>query len=121
MSNKTHVPKSAAGARDPTPPPESRRGVILALTSNEYRLALLGLVDFAGQWFALETATAFVVDGPTKLAVIRERLLPMADELAVLLTRDVDAIELLAARYWFRNGAYNPRPDPAVDPIEATP
>jgi len=121
LSNKTHVPESTADARDPTATSESRRDVVLALTSNEYRLALLGLVDFAGQWSALETATAFVVDGPAKRAVIRERLLPMADELTVLLTRDVDAIELLTARYWFRNGAYNPRPGPGGAPNEAAP
>jgi len=111
LSNTTRAAKSTTDARGPTAIPDNRRAVVRALTPSEYRLALLGLVDFAGEWSALETATTFVVDGPAKRAVIRERLLPAAAELNVLLTRDVDAIELLAARYWFRNGALHSRPD----------
>jgi|GEM_PF-1467020 hypothetical protein len=72
------------------------------LTLNEYRLALLGLVDFAGEWEALETATTFVVDGARKGALVRERLRPLAAHLDVLLARGVDGLELLAARHWFR-------------------
>jgi len=119
LSNTTRAAKSTADARDPTATPESRRGGVLALTSNEYRLALLGLVDFAGQWSALETATSFVVDGPVKRSLIRERLLPQAEDLPALMQRDVDALDLLAARYWFRHGACDPRPGPAVTPNEA--
>jgi hypothetical protein len=72
------------------------------LTLNEYRLALLGLVDFAGDWDALETATTFVVDGDTKAVLVREHLRPQAAHLDVLLARGVDGLELLAARHWFR-------------------
>lgn len=78
-------------------------GRIVALTKEAYMLALLGLIDFEGCWPALELATEFVVDGPAKRQLIRDRLLPVADGLAVLLERGVDPFELLAARYWFRH------------------
>jgi hypothetical protein len=71
------------------------------LSVAEYRLALLGLVDFAGAWDALELATTFVIDGPAKLALIQERLRPLAG----YLSQRVDALEMLAARHWFRRGA----------------
>ncbi len=74
------------------------------LTLNEYRLAMLGLVDFAGEWEALELATTFVASGAEKGALVRERLRPLAVYLDVLLARGVDGLELLAARHWFRTG-----------------
>lgn len=78
-------------------------GLPVSLSAAEYRLALLGTVDFGGAWDALELATAFVVDGPAKLAMIQERLRPLADYLSPL-TQRVDALEMLAARHWFRRG-----------------
>jgi hypothetical protein len=75
---------------------------VFTLTLNEYRLALLGLVDFAGDWDALETATTFVVDGAKKAALVRDHLRPQAAHLDVLLARGLDGLELLAARHWFR-------------------
>jgi hypothetical protein len=75
----------------------------LSLTLNEYRLALIGLVDFGGDWSALETAAAFVVDGPPKGLLVRDRLMPNAGQLGGLLSRGVDSLELLAARHWFRS------------------
>jgi hypothetical protein len=81
----------------------TRSGLVLSLSRDEYRLALLGVVDFEGDWQALEVASSFVVDGPKKGVLIRERLLPMAGELAPAFERGVDAFELIAARFWFRN------------------
>jgi len=80
-------------------------GESIGLTWNEYRLALIGLVDFAGDWQALETAAALVVDGAAKAQLARERLQPLAGHLGVLLNRGLDGIELLTARHWFRNGS----------------
>lgn len=80
-------------------------GLTVALSPDEYRLALLAQVDFEGQWEGLETATAFVVDGPAKARLIREHLLPIAGLLSMLLNRKVDALELLVVRHWFRNEA----------------
>jgi hypothetical protein len=79
-------------------------GLPVSLSVAEYRLALLGLVDFAGAWDALELATTFVIDGPAKLALIQERLRPLAGYLSPV-TQRVDALEMLAARHWFRRGA----------------
>jgi hypothetical protein len=79
-------------------------GLPVSLSVAEYRLALLGTVDFASDWDALELATTFVPDGPAKLALIQERLRPLAGYLSPL-TQRVDALELLAARHWFRRGA----------------
>lgn len=76
-------------------------GLPVALSAGEYRLALLGRVDFAGDWDALELATTFVPDGPAKRALIQERLRPLVESLSPA-ERRVDALELLAARYWFR-------------------
>lgn len=80
-------------------------GVRFELNFDEYRLALMGLVDFAGAWDALEMATTLVVDGPAKAAVVRNRLLPLASHLPALLARGVDSLEMLAARRWFRQGS----------------
>lgn len=74
----------------------------LELTLNQYRLALLGLVDFEADWEALETAAGFVSDGAAKAAIVREQLRPVAGELHALTARGVDAMEVLAARIWFR-------------------
>ncbi len=65
-------------------------------------MALLWLVDFAGQWEPLETATGLVVDGGAKVALIRDHLRPAEPHLPTLASRGVDALEMLAARYWFR-------------------
>ncbi len=76
----------------------------LTLSLNEYRLALIGLVDYDGQWPSLELATGFVVDGAAKADLLHGRLLPNASRLDALLARGVDGLELLAARQWFRTG-----------------
>jgi hypothetical protein len=92
---------------DPNEPVASLRlanGESASLTWNEYRLALIGLVDFAGDWQALETAATLVVDGAAKAVLVRERLLPLATHLGVLLNRGLDGLEMLTARHWFRNG-----------------
>jgi hypothetical protein len=73
-------------------------GLTISLSRDEAQLALLGLVDFEGHWDALQAATAFVVDGPAKAAIIRERLC----HLPALLGFGVDSLEMLAARHWFR-------------------
>lgn len=93
-------------------------GLTIPLSFDEYRLALLGLVDFEGQWQALEAAAQFVTDGRNKAALIRERLLPIAGYLPVLVERDLDAAELLAVRFWFRQGTC--RAEEAVDSQEGT-
>ncbi len=77
-------------------------GLSVQLSSDEYRLALLGQVDFEGQWSALTAATGWVVDGATKAALIRERLLPIAGILGGVGSQ-VDAMEMVIARHWFRN------------------
>ncbi len=76
-------------------------GLPIVLSAGEYRLLLLGRADFAGDWDALELATTFVPDGPAKRALIQERLRPLVESLSPA-ERRVDALELLAARYWFR-------------------
>ena len=53
-------------------------GLTLALSPDETRLALLGVVDFEGDWEAMEAATTLVVDGPAKASLIRDRLAPAA-------------------------------------------
>ena len=78
-------------------------GLAVALSPDEYRLALLWLIDFEAAWEGLETATAFVTDGAAKLALIQQRLRPLADDLSSLGQR-VDSLALLAARHWFRQG-----------------
>ena len=77
-------------------------GLTVTLSPDEYRLALLWLIDFEAAWEGLETATRFVVDGEAKLALIRQRVRPLADELAPL-GEHVDSLTLLAARHWFRH------------------
>ena len=78
-------------------------GLTVTLSPEEYRLALLWLIDFEAAWEGLETATLFVADGQAKLALIRQRVRPLADDLAPL-GEHVDAMALLAARRWFRHG-----------------
>jgi len=78
-------------------------GLAVALSPDEYRLALLWLVDFEAAWEGLEAATAFVTDGAAKLALIHQRLRPLADDLAPL-GQHIDSLALLAARLWFRHG-----------------
>jgi len=78
-------------------------GLAVALSPDEYRLALLWLIDFEAAWEGLEAATAFVTDGEAKLALIRQRLRPLADDLSPL-GQHVDSLALLAARHWFRQG-----------------
>jgi hypothetical protein len=72
-----------------------------ALTPDETRLALLGVVDFEGDWAALEAATTLVVDGPAKASLIRERLAPAAAQLPGHFAAEVGVLDLLAARQWF--------------------
>ena len=74
----------------------------VTLSPDEYRLALLWLIDFEAAWEGLETAALFVADGEAKLALIRQRVRPLADDLTPLGAR-VDAMALLAARHWFRH------------------
>ena len=78
-------------------------GLSVTLSPDEYRLALLWLVDFEGAWEGLEAAIAFVVDGEAKLALIRRRLQPLTDDLASL-GQHVEPLAMLAARHWFRQG-----------------
>jgi hypothetical protein len=78
-------------------------GLSVTLSPDEYRLALLWLIDFEAAWEGLETAALFVADGEAKLALIRQRVRPLADDLTPLGAR-VDAMALLAARHWFRHG-----------------
>jgi hypothetical protein len=78
-------------------------GHTVALSPDEYRLALLWLIDFEAAWEGLEAATAFVADGEAKLALIRQRVRPLADDLSPL-GEHVDSLAMLAARHWFRLG-----------------
>ena len=78
-------------------------GLAVALSPDEYRLALLWLIDFEAAWEGLEAATMFVTDGEAKLALIRQRLRPLADDLSPL-GQHVDSLAMLAARHWFRQG-----------------
>ena len=75
----------------------------MTLSPDADRLALLWLIDFEAAWEGLEAATLFVADGEAKLALIRQRVRPLADDLTPLGAR-VDAMALLAARHWFRHG-----------------
>jgi hypothetical protein len=77
-------------------------GLSIELSPDEYRLALLGQVDFGGQWPALAAATGWVADGAAKAALIRARLLPIADLLGSIGSQ-VDAMEMVIVRHWFRN------------------
>jgi hypothetical protein len=81
----------------------------VALSPDETRLAWLGLVDFEGDWAVLEAATAIVVDGATKAALIREHLRPIAERLPSLLTGEVDSVQMWTARHWFDTQACQPR------------
>ena len=87
-------------------------GLSIELSPDAYRLALLGRVDFAGQWSALTAAAGWVVDGAAKAALIRERLLPIADILDSVGSQ-VDAVEMVIVRHWFRN---LPCSTPVADP-----
>ena len=78
-------------------------GLAVTLSPDEYWLALLWLIDFEAAWEGLEAATLFVADGQAKLALIRQRVRPLAEDLAPLGER-VDSLALLAARHWFRQG-----------------
>ncbi len=86
-------------------------GLPLALSADETQLALLWLVDFGGgpgeaadaAWAGLAAATAFVADGAAKLALIETRVRPLAEHLPPL-AGQATAVDLLTARYWFRNG-----------------
>ena len=82
---------------------EPSSGIPIVLSADEYRLALLWLVDFEQAWEGIEAATAFVPDGEAKLALVRTRLRLLAGPLAELGTR-LDPLSLLIARHWFRNG-----------------
>ena len=75
----------------------------VALSPDEYRLALLWLIDFEAAWEGLEAATAFVTDGAAKLALIQQRLRPRAADLSPL-GQHLDSLALLTARHWFRQG-----------------
>jgi hypothetical protein len=77
------------------PPPK------LDLSTAESRLALLGEVDFEGDWDALERATAWVVDGPAKAALIRTRLAPAAAQRSLTVAEEISVVDLVAARHWF--------------------
>ena len=79
-----------------TPP-----GLTPALSPDETRLALLGVVDFEGDWEAMEAATTLVVDGPAKASLIRDRLAPAAAQLPGHFAAEVGVLDLLAARHWF--------------------
>jgi hypothetical protein len=90
-------------------------GVTVALSPDEYRLALLWLIDFEAAWEGLEAATAFVADGAAKRVLIQQRLRPLADDLPPL-GQHVDSLALLAARHWFRQGQVSKNRD-----VEAAP
>ena len=76
-------------------------GLTLALSPDETRLALLGVVDFEGDWEAMEAATTLVVDGPAKASLIRDRLAPAAAQLPGHFAAEVGVLDLLSARHWF--------------------
>jgi len=76
-------------------------GLTPALSLDETRLALLGMVDFEGDWEAMEAATTLVVDGPAKASLIRDRLAPAAAGFTGHFAADVNVLDLLAARHWF--------------------
>jgi hypothetical protein len=77
-------------------------GLASALSSpDETRLGLLGVVDFEGDWEAMEAATMSVVDGPAKASLIRDRLVPIAAQLEDHFAAEINVLDLLAARHWF--------------------
>jgi hypothetical protein len=100
--NSEHEPRSPESGHGPAIVIRTPAGVRFELNLYEYRLALLGLVDFAGAWDVLEQAASFVVDGPAKAMIVRDHLRPLGSHLPALLARGVDSVELLAARFWFR-------------------
>ena len=59
------------------------------------------MVDFEGDWEAMEAATTLVVDGPAKASLIRDRLAPAAAQFTGHFAADVNVLDLLAARHWF--------------------
>ena len=91
--------------------PHRAAGPSVALSADETWLALLWLVDFGGgpggaadaAWAGLAAATAFVVNGAAKLALIETRVRPLAEHLPPL-AQQATALDLLTARHWFRNG-----------------
>jgi hypothetical protein len=76
-------------------------GLTAPLSPDETRLALLGMVDFEGDWDALEAATSLVVDGAAKAGLIRDRLASLAAGFTGHFVADVNVLDLLAARHWF--------------------
>jgi len=102
-TNVDQAPENRPHDDDPAVTIHNAEGQPLPLTLNEFRLALLGLVDFEGDWEAMQEATRFVVDGTGKRALIEKRLLPVATALPSLLSRGIDSLEVLAARHWFRH------------------
>ncbi len=100
----TELHEQAGSGRGFTVPLHTPDG-ILELTLDEYRLALLGLIDFEGNFDALLLASSMVKDGEGKARIVRERLAPIAVYLPALLARGIDSIELLSIRYWFREAA----------------
>lgn len=98
--------------------PHRAAGPSVALSADETWLALLWLVDFGGgpggaadaAWAGLAAATAFVVDGAAKLALIETRVRPLAEHLPTL-AQQATALDLLTARHWFRNGLCETTPE----------
>lgn len=97
-------------------------GQPLALSADEQQLALLWLADFGGEgdaaWDGLAAATAYVVDGAAKLALVRARVQPLAEHLPPV-AQQATALDRLMARYWFRNGACAVAPRGPDDAAEA--
>ena len=89
-------PKSAWNLTTPS-------GLTIVLSPDEYRLAILGLIDFEGRWDAMQVATTLVVDGETKGALLRERIAPVADLLPALVADGIEVLALWTARHWFAN------------------
>ena len=85
------APQTVSTQSGPTP----------VLSPDEARLALLSVVDFEGDWEAMEAATALVVDGPAKAGLIRGRTAPAPAQVTDHPAADVNVLELLAARHWF--------------------
>jgi hypothetical protein len=105
MSERVHrVSKPALSRNEPSVTIRRLGDQPIVLTLNEYRLALIGLVDFEGDWAALATAATLVADAEAKSALVHHHLMPVAEHLSALLERDVDGLELLAVRHWFRSG-----------------
>jgi hypothetical protein len=85
-------------------------GLTIVLSPDEYRLALLGLVDFEGDWDTLHVATTLVADGEAKATLLREKLAPVADALPAMLADGVDIFQLWTARQWFASQMCQPAP-----------